>query len=205
MTGQDLVSLLPLLVLTASIVIVMLVTAFWRNHRLTFGLILTGLVLSLLSLPLASRALPHRVTPLLVVDQFAVFYMALVFLTSLVVVLISFSYMDKLPGNKDEYYMLILLATLGACTLVLSNHFVAFFLGLEILSLSLPARTRRSGNQVFGPGSGGFCVSAFWHCSNLSRFWNHAIQPNISTPVDPCRRADSCGNWRRHGHCGNRF
>jgi NADH-quinone oxidoreductase subunit N len=137
MTIQDLVSLLPLLVVAASTVTVMLVTAFRRNHRLVFALTLIGLVLALVTLPLASRALPRPVTPLLIIDEFAIFYIALILLTSLVVVLLSFSYMDKMTGNKDEYYMLVLLATLGACTLILSNHFIAFFLGLETLSIAL--------------------------------------------------------------------
>jgi NADH-quinone oxidoreductase subunit N len=137
MTLQDLVSLLPLLVLAMSTVTLMLVTAFHRNHRLTFALALIGLALALGSLPFASRTLPRAVTPLLIVDQFAVFYIALILLTSLVVMLLSFSYMDKVAGNKEEYYMLVLLATLGACTLILSNHFIAFFLGLETLSIAL--------------------------------------------------------------------
>lgn len=137
MMAQDLVSLLPLLAVAASIVIVMLVTAFWRNHRLTYALTLIGLVLALGTLPFASRALPRPVTSLLIMDEFAVFYIALILLTSLVVVLLSFSYMDKVAGNKEEYYLLVLLATLGACTLILSNHFIAFFLGLETLSIAL--------------------------------------------------------------------
>lgn len=136
-TIQDLVSLVPLLILSASIVTVMLVVAFWRNHRLTFVLTFTGLALSLVTLPLASRVLPLPLTPLLIMDGFAIFYIALVLVTSLVIVVISFNYMDKVTGNKDEYYLLILLATLGACTLILSNHFVSFFLGLETLSLAL--------------------------------------------------------------------
>ncbi len=137
MTIQDLVSLLPLLVVAASTVTVMVVTAFRRNHRLALALTVIGLVLALVTLPLASRALPRPVTPLLIIDEFAIFYIALILLTSLVVVLLSFSYMDRMTGNKDEYYMLVLLATLGACTLILSNHFIAFFLGLETLSIAL--------------------------------------------------------------------
>ncbi len=137
MTVQDLLSLLPLLVLGASTVMVMLVTAFRRNHRLTFALTLIGLVLALVTLPFVSQRLPHQVTSLLIVDQFAIFYIALILLTSLVVVLLSFGYMDKVNDNKEEYYMLVLLATLGACTLILSNHFIAFFLGLETLSIAL--------------------------------------------------------------------
>src|SRR5690606_31013317 len=36
-----------------------------------------------------------------------------------------------------EFYFFVLLATLGACTLVSSQHFASFFLALELISLSL--------------------------------------------------------------------
>jgi NADH-quinone oxidoreductase subunit N len=137
MTFQDLLPLLPLLVLSASIVTVMLVTAFKRNHLLTFVLSLLGLAFSLVSLPFASRGLPRSITPLIVVDSFAIFYLALVLATGLVVVILSFNYIEKIQGNKEEYYLLLLLGTLGAAVLVISNHFVSFFLGLETLSISL--------------------------------------------------------------------
>lgn len=137
MTLQDLIPLLPLLVLSAGIVIVMLVTAFRRSHRLIFALTLLGLALSLAVLPLASNGLPRPVTPLIVVDGFAIFYIALVLATSLVVVLLSFNYLEKVSVHKEEYYLLIMLATLGAVLLVVSNHFVSFFIGLETLSISL--------------------------------------------------------------------
>jgi len=137
MTTQDLLSLLPLLVLAASTVIIMLVIAFKRNHRLTFILTLLGLALSLVALPFASQNLPHAVTTLLVVDPFAIFYIGLVLAASLVVVVLSYSYLENVTGNKEEYYLLILLATLGGVVLVISNHFVSFFLGLETLSISL--------------------------------------------------------------------
>jgi NADH-quinone oxidoreductase subunit N len=139
MTLQDLHPLLPLLVLSGSIVIVMLVIAFQRNHRLIFVLSLLGLVLSIVSLPVASVGLPRSVTPLVTVDGFAIFYMGMILATSLVVVLLSFSYLERTTGDREEYYLLILLATLGATVLVVSNHFVSFFLGLETLSISLYA------------------------------------------------------------------
>ena len=137
MTLQDLRPLLPLLVLSAAILTVMLVTAFKRDHRLTFALTLLGLALSLAALPIASSGLPRFITPLVVVDAFAIFYIGLVLAASLVVVLISFNYLEKVSGNKEEYYLLTLLATLGAVVLVISNHFVSFFIGLETLSISL--------------------------------------------------------------------
>src|SRR5581483_8749231 len=39
----------------------------------------------------------------------------------------------------EEFYVLVLLATLGSAVLVASSHFASFFLGLEVLSVSLYA------------------------------------------------------------------
>src|SRR5208282_6100603 len=43
------------------------------------------------------------------------------------------------PGRHDEYYVLLLIATMGSAVLAASSHFVSFFLGLELLSVSLYA------------------------------------------------------------------
>lgn len=139
MTLQDFRPLLPLLTLTASILILMLVTAFKRNHRLIFSLALIGLTVSFASLFFISADPPHFITPLLVVDSFSVFYVGLVLFTSFVVVILSYAYVETFRGNKEEYYLLILLAALGSVVLVVGNHFASFFLGLETLSISLYA------------------------------------------------------------------
>ena len=49
------------------------------------------------------------------------------------------SYFAKHDGQREELYLLLLLATLGCGVLVTSIHFVSFLLGLEILSVSLYA------------------------------------------------------------------
>ena len=86
-------------------------------------------------------AAPHAgrvVTPLLIVDAYALFYIGLVIASALAVSVISHSYLkarDQPP--REEYYVLLLLATLGAATTVAADHFAAFFLGLETLSIAL--------------------------------------------------------------------
>jgi NADH-quinone oxidoreductase subunit N len=54
---------------------------------------------------------------------------------------LSFSYLNQHEGHHEEFYLLLLIATLGAVVLVASRHFASFFLGLEILSISLYALT----------------------------------------------------------------
>lgn len=139
MNAEDVVAVLPLLVLGAAPVVIMLVLTFFRDHQLTVALTLLALVASFFSLSVAASEAPRRVTDLLVIDRYALFYMGLLCLASCAVVLLSYGYLEGRAGQQEEFYLLILLATLGSAVLVASRHFAAFFLGLEILSVSLYA------------------------------------------------------------------
>src|SRR6218665_2469401 len=138
-TTQHLLALLPLLVLCATIVVVMLAIAWRRNHSQTFVLSGIGLNLALLSLIPALKVTPLAVTGLLLVDNYANFYIALILVATLACVTLAHAYLgdDKVgfPGNRDELYLLILLAAAGAIVLVCAQHLAGLFIGLELLSV----------------------------------------------------------------------
>ena len=139
MTTTDLLAITPLIVLSAASVVVLLVTAFYRNHKAIAVLSLIGIALAFAALPMVSSevSLPITVTQLIIIDGYALFYMGLLFAVSIVVILLAYSYLEKRQGNHEEFYILVLLATLGCAVLVASSHFASLFLGLEILSVSL--------------------------------------------------------------------
>jgi NADH-quinone oxidoreductase subunit N len=137
MNGHDLTAILPLIVLGGTVTIVMLAIAFCRNHRLTALLSLLGLVLCLIAIWPASDVAPRQVTPLFLIDRYALFYMGLIFAASIAVLLLSYGYLAARSEPPEEFYLLVLMATLGADALVASDHFASFFLGLETLSISL--------------------------------------------------------------------
>lgn len=136
---DDFLGLLPLLIVALLSVVVMGAIAVRRNHLLVFVLTVVGFTLSIIALPFAAGAGPKLVTRLLVLDSFSSFYMGLVFGAGLVTALLSYDYLKKTKQNSEEYYLLLLLATMGAGVLIVSAHFVSFFLGLELLSISLYA------------------------------------------------------------------
>jgi NADH-quinone oxidoreductase subunit N len=139
MNINDLIALSPYLFLAVTTVVVMLGIAFHRSHKLTAFLTLTGFVISAGSLAYASCVLPRAVTPLFIIDRFAFFYLGLIFLAGFSVSALAYSYLEKHQGHSEEFYLLLLLAALGCGVLTSSAHFASFFLGIELLSVSLYA------------------------------------------------------------------
>lgn len=139
MTFADLLPLLPIIIVAACAVVVMLQAAFHRSHALAAGLTVLGLALALATLPLAAGHGPRQITPLIIVDAYAVFFTGLICWASLAATLLAYDYLKPRSGRREEFYVLLLLATLGTLVLVSSNHFASLFLGLEILSVALYA------------------------------------------------------------------
>jgi NADH-quinone oxidoreductase subunit N len=139
MKFADLIPILPMIIVGVSAVGVMLQAALHRSHKTAVILSVAGLVLAVATLPAVSQNAPLRFTSLLLIDRFAILYSGLLFVASVAAVLLSYGYLQQFDGNREEYYILLLLAAAGATVLAGSDHFAAFFLGLEILSVSLYA------------------------------------------------------------------
>ncbi|MCD6374118.1 MAG: NADH-quinone oxidoreductase subunit N [Caldisericaceae bacterium] len=140
MTGHDFLKLMPIIILAATPLIIMLAIAIKRNHLITAVLSVVGLFAALFAIPGAKYTNGDQVSNLFIIDQYALFYFALMFLATIVIIVPSFQYLElRFKGNREEYYLLLLTATFGSVGLAASNHFISFFLSLEILSVSLYA------------------------------------------------------------------
>ncbi len=139
MKAGDLLTISPLIALTLAPIAVMLAAAFWRSHGLALGLTLGGLAVTFGTLFVSASRTGRAVTPLVSMDSYTLFFIGLLTAGTAVVAILSRSYLRRLPLHPEEYYVLLLTATLGGAALVASTHFASFFLGLEILSVSLYA------------------------------------------------------------------
>ncbi len=139
MKAGDLLTISPLIALTLTSVVVMLAAAFRRSHALALWITLCGLATTFGLLFVSAARAARVVTPLIAMDAYALFFIGLITLTTAAVALLSWSYLSHLRVHPEEYYVLLLTATLGSAVLVAATHFASFFLGLEILSVSLYA------------------------------------------------------------------
>ena len=136
-TAQHLIALLPLLIVGLTVVVVMLSIAWRRNHFLSATLSVIGLNAALISLWFVGQAGAMDVTPLMRVDGYAMLYTGLVLLASLATCTFAYPWLQGYHDNRDEFYLLVLIAALGGILLANANHMAALFLGIELISLPL--------------------------------------------------------------------
>ncbi|QGN38987.1 NADH-quinone oxidoreductase subunit NuoN [Klebsiella oxytoca] len=136
-TPQQLIALLPLLIVGLTVVVVMLSIAWRRNHFLNATLSVLGLNAALLSLWFVGQNGAMDVTSLIRVDGYAMLYTGLVLLASLATCTFAYPWLEGYKDNKEEFYLLVLIAALGGILLAGANHLASLFLGIELISLPL--------------------------------------------------------------------
>src|ERR1700737_3114474 len=139
MSAAYLVFLFPLIIMSTTAVVLTIAIAIRRNHTAAFVISLMGLAAAFGSLPFAASSVPRQVTSLFILDSYSLLYMAILLCAAAFVFLFGYDYLERRQEHREEFYLLILLATTGAMVLVVSRHFASFFLGLELLSVALYA------------------------------------------------------------------
>ena len=129
-TPQQLIALLPLLIVGLTVVVVMLGIAWRRDHFINATLTVIGLNLALLSLYFVGQAGPMDVTPLLRVDGYSMFYTGLVLLASLATCTFAYPWLVGYPDNREEFYLLVLIA--ADVVLALSDHWGGVLFGVAL-------------------------------------------------------------------------
>jgi NADH-quinone oxidoreductase subunit N len=138
-SAAQLIPILPILVLGGTAVLLMIAVSIRRSHLQAIVITMLGLIAALYFTSRSDCQTTHYVTPLLVVDSFSMMFVGFMIIASGLLVMLSGRYLHPLKRHVEEYYILLLLATLGTTVLATSSHLVSFFLGLEILSVSLYA------------------------------------------------------------------
>jgi len=135
MSHSQLIACAPLTWIALTAVVELLLISFHRGERAAAIVAALGIVLAGATLAAANAYGPVPITALLAVDRYALFFIALVLIAGLGTVALAYHYFS----GSGELYVLVLLGTLGAAVLAASVHFASFFLGLELLSVSLYA------------------------------------------------------------------
>ncbi len=136
----DWLVLMPQLVILATLLIVLVFDMIDAISKKTLGwmtIVGTGIALwSSINL-LQAGTDKTQFDDMFRIDNYSLFFNIIFLVSTILVALISISYLGKDDKKQGPYYLLILLATLGMMLMAAGNELIIVFLGLELMSLSL--------------------------------------------------------------------
>jgi NADH-quinone oxidoreductase subunit N len=95
-TASNLISLLPILIISITTIAVMLMIAIHRQHQITVWITACGLGVALISIIIPATAqLPQQVSPLLLIDQYSLFFTAIICSAGVALTFLSSAYFNE--------------------------------------------------------------------------------------------------------------
>ncbi|MDE0317082.1 MAG: NADH-quinone oxidoreductase subunit N [Candidatus Poribacteria bacterium] len=132
--------LMPQLVIVSTLLIVLVFDMIDSISKKTLGwMTIVGAVIALwASINLLQAGTDQtQFNDMFRIDSYSLFFNIIFLVSTILVALISISYLGKGDKKQGPYYLLILLATLGMMLMAAGNELIIIFLGLELMSLSL--------------------------------------------------------------------
>lgn len=139
-TWNQLIALLPILIISITIIIIMLSIAYGRNQFKHAVLTIIGLTLSGISSfnTIWKNQPAYSLDQLIYVDNYSVLYIVLIVIAGLSSTISVYTWLLCYPNTRrDEFFLLLLLSSMGGILLTMSNNLVTLFLGIELISLPL--------------------------------------------------------------------
>ncbi|WP_343154398.1 NADH-quinone oxidoreductase subunit N [Buchnera aphidicola (Aphis aurantii)] len=134
---RELTALSPFLILIASVVIVILSISHNRNHFLIAMLSTFALIATFFSLYLLISIVPINIANLFYVTKYSILYISIILISGISSCVFSYEWLSRYEFNKEEFYLLLLLSTIGAMCLTISSHMSSIFISIELMSLPM--------------------------------------------------------------------
>jgi len=139
MTSSDLLTILPLTVLTGWACVLLLLDLFIPRARkgVTAFLAAAGVLVALALTLLQSGSELPGFGGMVVLDRFSTFVQALLLLSGLLGLALAYGYVKRMGLERGEYYTLLLFSLAGMMLMAQATDLIVIFLALELLSIPL--------------------------------------------------------------------
>lgn len=127
----------PLLVLAAAITALLGAIALRRAYLPGIVITAAGLAAALAVIPWALQGAAHASPSLFAFTPQSYGFCGLIIVSAMAILLLATPYFESLPAPREEYFLLLLLATFGAMVMATAASFITIFLGVETLGLAM--------------------------------------------------------------------
>ncbi|CAL4320187.1 NADH-quinone oxidoreductase subunit N [Buchnera aphidicola] len=134
---QQLIGLIPFLILLSTVMILLFFISCKRNHFIIYIISIISLLASIISLYFVYQVVPIDISILFYINKVSILYIGMILFSTLLSVFLAYPYLLSKFLNKEEFYLFLLFSTLGSISLVISNHMASLFISIELMTLPM--------------------------------------------------------------------
>lgn len=129
-------SLIPLITIITFLILLLIKISFKRNNFTSLIITIWGFILTIISI-FYTKNNNFPINYLFLNDMYSNFYTIVLICNNIITCLISYKWLSNLKYNKDEFYLLIIISTIGSIVLLNSNSFISMLVGIELISIPI--------------------------------------------------------------------
>ncbi len=137
MTFQDLMPILPEIILLATAIVILMVDTFLGDKRWLTWVGLGGIVLAGAATYTLATQPPRDFQNMAISDAYTAFFRLVILTATGLGLLVALNWLDAHGEQQGEYNALLLLAAIGMTLMAAATHMLTLFVALELFSLSL--------------------------------------------------------------------
>jgi len=128
--------ILPEITLTGLALALLLLDLFIKQKRALAYIGILGILVTLATVSVAVGVDREIFGRMLAVDGYSLFFRVVFLVIAAIIFLSAIDYVERTGVSAGEFYVLLLLATLGMTLMAMSNDLIMIYLGLELSSIS---------------------------------------------------------------------
>ncbi|QJC32608.1 NADH-quinone oxidoreductase subunit N [Enterobacteriaceae endosymbiont of Donacia dentata] len=131
-----LVLLMPFIIMVLLSIILLIKISIKRDNFTSLIITILGFILTIISI-IYTKNINFSKNYLFFKDNYSFFYNILLIINNILICLISYIWLSFLKCNKDEFYLLIIISTIGSMVLINANNFITMLMGIELISIPI--------------------------------------------------------------------
>ncbi|QJC38269.1 NADH-quinone oxidoreductase subunit NuoN [Enterobacteriaceae endosymbiont of Donacia marginata] len=129
-------SLIPLITIITFLILLLIKISIKRNNLTSLIITIWGFILTIISI-FYTKNNNFSINYLFLNDMYSNFYIIILICNNIITCLISYKWLSNLKYNKDEFYLLTIISTMGSIVLLNSNNFISMLVGIELISIPI--------------------------------------------------------------------
>ncbi|QJC33826.1 NADH-quinone oxidoreductase subunit N [Enterobacteriaceae endosymbiont of Donacia provostii] len=131
---KSIISLIPLIINILSLILLLMKISIKRDNKTSLIITIISFILTIISIVYIYKN-NFFMDNLFLQDKYSNLYKIIILLNNIIICLLAYKWLSSFKDNRDEFYLLIIISSIGSLVLLDSVNLISMLVGIELISI----------------------------------------------------------------------